>query len=190
VFVVISDAFRFEAAEELVCRSMARAVSRPLCRHAGGAAELYRAGHGALLPHQSLAYKLNANLDVMADDAAGVHARATQRTTAPNIQGVAIKADDLLALGKDKGREFVRDQKVIYVYHDKIDMLGDKQARNQDLRRRGAALLELTQLARLHRQQPQRFAGADHGRPWLSVSGIAAGRGRQIHLGRQARWAR
>jgi uncharacterized protein (TIGR02687 family) len=34
----------------------------------------------------------------------------------------------LLALGKDKGREFVRDQRLVYIYHDRIDMTGDKQA--------------------------------------------------------------
>jgi hypothetical protein len=33
-----------------------------------------------------------------------------------------------MALGKDKGRELVRDQRLIYVYHDRIDMIGDKQA--------------------------------------------------------------
>lgn len=42
--------------------------------------------------------------------------------------GLAIKADELLALGKDKGRALVRDRRVIYIYHDHIDALGDKQA--------------------------------------------------------------
>jgi uncharacterized protein (TIGR02687 family) len=41
---------------------------------------------------------------------------------------LAFKAGELLELGKDKGRERVRDQRVVYVYHDRIDMLGDKQA--------------------------------------------------------------
>lgn len=33
-----------------------------------------------------------------------------------------------MALGKDKGRELVRDQRLVYIYHDRIDMTGDKQA--------------------------------------------------------------
>lgn len=33
-----------------------------------------------------------------------------------------------MALGKDKGRELVREQRLIYIYHDRIDMTGDKQA--------------------------------------------------------------
>jgi hypothetical protein len=63
-------------------------------------------------------------------------------------QGVAIKADDLLALGKDKGREFVRDQQVIYVYHDKIDLLGDKQgSEGKPFDAVAQTLTELNQLA-------------------------------------------
>ena len=42
--------------------------------------------------------------------------------------GLAIKAEDLMSLGKDKGRELVRDHRLVYVYHDRIDMIGDKQA--------------------------------------------------------------
>jgi hypothetical protein len=42
--------------------------------------------------------------------------------------GMAVKAEDLMALGKDKGRALVRDHRLIYVYHDRIDMIGDKQA--------------------------------------------------------------
>jgi uncharacterized protein (TIGR02687 family) len=41
---------------------------------------------------------------------------------------LAIKAEDLLSLGKEKGRELVSDYRLVYVYHDRIDMIGDKQA--------------------------------------------------------------
>jgi uncharacterized protein (TIGR02687 family) len=42
--------------------------------------------------------------------------------------GIAVKAEELLALGKEKGRELVREHRLIYIYHDRIDMTGDKQA--------------------------------------------------------------
>ena len=32
-----------------------------------------------------------------------------------------------MALGKEKGRELVREQRLIYIYHDRIDSTGDKQ---------------------------------------------------------------
>jgi uncharacterized protein (TIGR02687 family) len=148
VFVIISDAFRFEAAEEMVgavnSKSRFKASLTPML----GVLPSYTAlGMAALLPHHSLAYKLNSNLDLMADDAAvsTVEQRGAQLA---KYSGVAIKADDLLALGKDKGRGFVRDQRVIYVYHDKIDMLGDKQGSERETFDAVAqTLTELTQLA-------------------------------------------
>jgi uncharacterized protein (TIGR02687 family) len=51
-------------------------------------------------------------------------------------------------MGKDKGREFVRDRRVIYVYHDRIDMLGDKQgSEGQTFDAVAQTLAELNQLA-------------------------------------------
>lgn len=148
VFVIISDAFRFEAAEELVRdingKSRFKAALTPML----GVLPSYTAlGMAALLPHETIAYKLNANLDLMTDGS--VVSTVEQRSDQlGKYQGVAIKADDLLALGKDKGREFVRDQQVIYVYHDKIDLLGDKQGSEQETFDAVAqTLIELNQLA-------------------------------------------
>ncbi len=132
VFVVISDAFRYEAAEELARdingKSRFKASLAPIL----GVLPSYTAlGMAALLPHATLNYKPNANPDVAVDGAivATVEQRGQQLA---KVSGVAIKADELLALGKDKGREFVRDRKVIYVYHDRIDMLGDKQGSERE----------------------------------------------------------
>lgn len=148
VFVVISDAFRFEAAEELVRdingKSRFKAALTPML----GVLPSYTAlGMASLLPHHTLAYKLNSNLDVMADDV--VVSTLEQRSAhLAKYQGVAVKADELLSMGKDKGREFVRDHRVIYVYHDKIDMLGDKQgSEGQTFDAVAQTLTELNQLA-------------------------------------------
>ena len=148
VFVVISDAFRYEAAEELVrdinSKSRFKAALTPML----GVLPSYTAlGMASLLPHHTLAYKLNTNLDMMADDA--VVSTLEQRSAhLGKYQGVAVKADELLSMGKDKGREFVRDHRVIYVYHDKIDMLGDKQgSEGQTFDVVAQTLAELNQLA-------------------------------------------
>jgi len=148
VFVVISDAFRYEAAEELVRdingKSRFKAALTPML----GVLPSYTAlGMASLLPHHTLAYKLNSNLDVMADDA--VVSTLEQRSAhLGKYQGVAVKADELLSMGKDKGREFVRDHRVIYIYHDKIDMLGDKQgSEGQTFDAVAQTLTELNQLA-------------------------------------------
>jgi len=128
VFVVISDAFRFEVAAELVQQTNSKNRFKASLDCMLGVLPSYTAlGMAALLPHQSLAYKEGANLEVLADG----HLVATldQRSAHLNaFGGIAVKAEELLALGKDKGRELVREHRLIYIYHDRIDMTGDKQA--------------------------------------------------------------
>jgi uncharacterized protein (TIGR02687 family) len=41
------------------------------------------------------------------------------------VEGLAVKADDLLEMKKDEGREFVKDKRVVYIYHNVIDSAGD-----------------------------------------------------------------
>jgi hypothetical protein len=68
VFVVISDAFRYEAAEELVRDLNGKSGVKAALDAMLGVLPSYTAlGMASLLPHASLAYKANANLDVTAD---------------------------------------------------------------------------------------------------------------------------
>ena len=128
VFVLISDAFRFEVAQELVQHTNSKSRFKASLDGMLGVLPSYTAlGMAALLPHQTLAYKESTNLDVLADG----HTVATLEQRNEHLQrfgGIAVKAEDLMALGKDKGRELVRDQRLIYIYHDRIDMTGDKQS--------------------------------------------------------------
>ena len=41
------------------------------------------------------------------------------------VGGMACKADDLMAKKKDEGREFVKDKRVVYIYHNTVDAVGD-----------------------------------------------------------------
>lgn len=128
VFVVISDALRFEVAQELVQHTNSKNRFKATMETMLGVLPSYTAlGMAALLPHKTLAYKESANLDVLADG----HLVATLEQRSEHLKafgGMAVRAEDLMALGKEKGRELVKDQRLIYVYHDRIDMTGDKQA--------------------------------------------------------------
>ena len=128
VYVLISDAFRFEVAQELVQHTNSKSRFKASLDSMLGVLPSYTAlGMAALLPHQTLAYKESANLDVLADG----HTVATLEQRNEHLKafgGIAVRAEDLMALGKNEGRELVRDQRLIYVYHDRIDMTGDKQA--------------------------------------------------------------
>ena len=127
VFVVISDAFRYEAAAELVSDLNARNRVKARLDAMLGVLPSYTAlGMASLLPHQRLAYKGNASLDVTVDGQPS--STLEQRSTIlAGHGGVAISRDALMEKGKDKGREFVKPHKLVYVYHDLIDMIGDKR---------------------------------------------------------------
>lgn len=128
VFVLISDAFRYEAAEELSQMLNARNKYQAGLRAMLGVLPSYTSlGMASLLPHKTLRYKRGQNISVLADDlpTSGLE----QRSAILNqYQGVAIKHEDLLAIGKDKGREFIKPYQVVYIYHDRVDAIGDKQA--------------------------------------------------------------
>jgi uncharacterized protein (TIGR02687 family) len=82
-------------------------------------------GMASLLPHRRLSFKPKG--DIVVDD------KATGSTVLrANIlslhEGTAIKADELMVMSKDKGREFVKPYRIIYIFHDQIDATGDKAA--------------------------------------------------------------
>lgn len=127
IFVLMSDAFRYEAGEELVrdINSKNRFTAQ-LDAMLSVLPSYTSLGMAALLPHQNLAYKPGASLDVLVDgqSTASLEARGAQLA---RFDGIAVRGDALLELGRAKGRELVGDHRVIYIYHDLIDMLGDKQ---------------------------------------------------------------
>jgi uncharacterized protein (TIGR02687 family) len=128
VFVVISDALRFEVAHELVQQTNSKSRFKASIDGMLGVLPSYTAlGMAAILPHKTLAYKVGNAVEVQVDGQ--TVATLDQRNDhLKGFGGLAIKAEDLMSLGKDKGRELVRDHRLIYVYHDRIDMIGDKQA--------------------------------------------------------------
>lgn len=127
VYVVISDAFRFEAAEELASALNSRnRVKAKLEAMLGVLPSYTTLGMASLLPHKTLAYKTNAALDVTVD---GMPSATLEQRSAILAKhgGVAIGRDELMEKGKTAGREFVKPYEVVYVYHDRIDAIGDKR---------------------------------------------------------------
>jgi hypothetical protein len=80
VFVLISDAFRFEVAQELVLQVNSKSRFKASLDGMLGVLPSYTAlGMAALLPHQALAYKESANLDVLGRWASRGHLGAAWR---------------------------------------------------------------------------------------------------------------
>lgn len=124
VFVVISDALRYEIAEELTkdinAKNRYKATLQPML----GVLPSYTSlGMAALLPHRKYGYKENAEqLLVDNQPCASLDQRSSILS---NHDGIAVKADDLTAMNKDLGRELVRQCRVVYIYHNQIDATGD-----------------------------------------------------------------
>ena len=130
IIVIISDALRYEIGDELlgIIRQEDRYVAKiePVLAMLPSYTQM---GMAALLPNSELS---------LAEDESGavfVNGRSSQGTANRIkilVEGVkqratAIKAKELLQLNGDDARALVRDHDVIYIYHNRIDDMGDKR---------------------------------------------------------------
>ncbi len=133
VYVLISDAFRYECAEELTNELNAEARSSgnalleaELSAQLGVVPSYTGLGMASLLPHDTLDYKeLNPNADILYTDGKSTSGFNNRTAVLNNFNGTAIKSDDLMDMNTASGRDFVKDFQVIYVYHNVIDAKGD-----------------------------------------------------------------
>jgi uncharacterized protein (TIGR02687 family) len=130
VFVIVSDALRYEAARELLERILGEdrwtAEVRPML---GVLPSFTQLGMAALLPHQALEFDPRAQT-ILADGTttAGTDARAKILAAHGNGRATAISAEDFLLLNsKTDGRELSRANDVVFIYHNAIDAVGDKR---------------------------------------------------------------
>lgn len=130
VYVIISDAMRYEIGDELLSRIRQEdrydANLEPALSMLPSYTQL---GMAALLPNQELALADNESGSVQVDGKSSqgtanrikiLRQHTSQRTT-------ALKADELVALNKEDCRALVRDHDVVYIYHNRIDATGDKR---------------------------------------------------------------
>ena len=126
VFVIISDAFRYEAAVELAEEINGKYRFRAELEPVLGVLPSYTGlGMAALLPHESMSYSDSGEVMVNGKPVSGLEQRAA---VLADYQGTAIRADELMAMNKQQGREFVKPHRLIYIYHNQIDAVGDKPA--------------------------------------------------------------
>lgn len=123
--VIVSDAMRYEVAEEL--GSLIRREDRfdaALDAVLGVLPSYTQLGMAALLPHSTLKHSTDAKT-VLADD------QPTSNTLFRGkileaVGGSAVQAEDFKALTAEERRELFKANRVLYVYHNRIDAIGDK----------------------------------------------------------------
>ncbi len=126
LFVIVSDAFRYEAARELEQiingKYRMKAQLEPML---GVLPSCTALGMAALLPHKKLSFTEKSG-NVLADDQSS-NSLDYRSQILSKYDGIAIKAEDLTAMNKEQGREFIKPYRVVYIYHDRIDAAGDKK---------------------------------------------------------------
>ena len=125
-FVIVSDAMRYEVAEELTgYLNGTYRVQAKLSSQLGVLPSYTALGMASLLPHSKLEYTEKG--DVLADGKPT--ASLEQRDGILDAAGgMAVKAHQLLAMKKEEGRKFITGKRLVYIYHDEIDARGDKAA--------------------------------------------------------------
>ena len=122
-FVIISDAFRYEAAKELTESLNSRYRMNAAISAMLGVVPSYTAlGMASLLPHKTLSFSEKGDVLVNGKSVAGTEARNKQLET---VQGMACQAKDLRVMKQDDARTFTDGKRVVYIYHNVIDARGD-----------------------------------------------------------------
>lgn len=130
VAVIISDALRFEVGEE--CLRRIRALDRfdaelkPMISSLPSYTQL---GMAALLPHSALALAEDGSGDVISDGENTKGLAAREKLLVAGRKGdsaKALKSEDVMNMRTEDGKALFRDHHIVYVYHNRIDAIGDK----------------------------------------------------------------
>jgi hypothetical protein len=131
VFVIVSDALRYEAGRALMDRILTEDRWLAEIKTVLGALPSFtQLGMAALLPHKSLEFDSRGQT-ILADGISTVGTKARGSILAANLGGraAAISAEDFLALNsKPEGRDLAKANDVVFIYHDHIDAVGDERA--------------------------------------------------------------
>ncbi len=122
-YVIISDAFRYEAGQELAeALSSKYRIKADLGAMLGVLPSYTALGMASLLPHERIEYGDKGDVLVDGKPIAGTEARGKQLA---KVQGMAVQAKDLRGMKQDDARELTEGKRVVYIYHNVIDARGD-----------------------------------------------------------------
>ena len=123
--IIISDALRYEVAEELGSRIRQEdRFDATLDALLGVLPSYTQLGMAALLPHKSIGHSKGG--DPVLVDGQRSDGTANRSKVLRAVEGKAIQAEDVLSLSREELRELYAQHQVLYVYHDRIDATGDK----------------------------------------------------------------
>ncbi len=124
VYVIISDAFRYEVATTLT----ENLLQEMQCKVTLKSAEAIfptatKFGMAALLPHKHLTAQVHSNgqLAILADGQSTEAGNRTQVLQSRDKNSVALKYTDIIKMKRNERKELVKGMDVVYIYHNRID---------------------------------------------------------------------
>ena len=127
VFVIISDALRYECGVELKNKITGlNRYSADIKPMVGVLPSFTQLGIASLLPNDTLGFNGN-------DDTVYINGKSSKGTTNRDIilknvknEATYIDSESFLDFNKLDGREFSKANQIVYIYHNEIDSTGDK----------------------------------------------------------------
>lgn len=166
IFVIISDAVRYEVGAELVSRLNLRsngvASISPLVANMPTYTQL---GMASLLPHKQLTITENG---IVLADGQPTNGLANRIKILQNAhpEAIAYRLTDLLDWSRATADENLKGKRLVYLYHDVIDAAGDSAKSERDTYIAAERAIKELSIAvdRLSKLQAKRiFITADHG---------------------------
>lgn len=171
VFVIISDALRYEVADELAKLLNGNdRVEAQLESMLGVLPSYTKLGMASLLPHSgSMKYQANGTVQVKDVSSEGF---SNRNTILDRNYGIAFKCksgdpDDIRQQSKEEAARELKDKRAVYIYHNVIDATGDKaETENRTFIACRQAINELNDLVKFlinNRNANNILITADHG---------------------------
>ena len=139
LFVIISDALRYECGVELTKKLQAeKSYSAKIDYQICSLPSYTQLCMASLLPHKELTFiekpkQVQVNVDGMSSK--GLSGRNKILATNSGVRATAISAQDFMKIKntKTEGRAFVKQYDLIYLYNNKIDATGDSLKSEDDV---------------------------------------------------------
>ena len=129
VVVIISDALRYEAGKELASKmNKDEKIESEIEIQVSSIPSITKLGMAALLPHENIEISSNENNEfkVLVDgkpcDDRGKREKILQKY---DKNSAALTFEDVKKANKSEIREMFKEKKRVYIYHNKIDAIGD-----------------------------------------------------------------
>ena len=137
LFVIISDALRYECGVELTKKLQAeKSYSAKIDYQISSLPSYTQLCMASLLPHKELAFKDGTYyVEVDGQSTKGLAARDKILTAQSGVRAVAYSAKEFMKIKntKTEGRAFVKKYDLIYLYNNKIDDTGDSTKSEDDV---------------------------------------------------------